>query len=669
MSIQYRPDIDGLRAAAILSVIAYHAELGLRGGFTGVDVFFVISGYLITSILFADFEENGRVSFKRFYARRVARIAPSLFLVVMTVMAVGALTLSTSTFEVHALAKSGVAAILFSSNLYFLSIANDYFSVGIEASPLLHTWSLGIEEQYYIVWPILLSILGKIVGPQRSRQAFILTIGVLLTGSFVYCAVVAQSAPSIAFYSPLSRIWELGIGSLIALLPRQRVDRRTATAVSALGLMLIVTGFLIARPGPYFPFPGALLPTVGTALVIFGNGYSQRSPISRALSARVPVALGKVSYAWYLWHWPFLAFGHILNAGPPTPLARLAVVAASLIVAFATVAIYEQPLRDFARRLSSERVVAFGALAGIIALVATSGIYAMAKLHILPEDPRIAAAFNDRPAKSVQCLLGDSPIVRIPLKCLAKGRRPKIVLWGDSHADQWAPALENWANKHGWQVEQLTLAACPPLIGLTPAATGGGPYNTCRNFNRAVWKRIEVNTTSSVVVLAANWAPRVAGAENLEGNRGIPFFDYRSVSSAQSAAAMRRGLVSTLDGLAERRIPVVVLLQTPVPGRMAAVCVVRVGAEKCALSKALLDRQISTVDSIITEVLRNRDGVRMLDPTAVLCGPKGCPAEIEGHIAYYDAEHVSRSAAISSKSMAAWDDALFSATNNSPAKR
>lgn len=463
MTLRYRPDIDGLRAVAMLSVVAFHADFGLRGGFTGVDVFFVISGYLITSILFMEFATDQRISFKHFYARRLARIAPSLVLVVIAVMAIGAITLSTSTFEVHALAKSGVAALLFSSNLYFLAIANDYFAGAASVTPLLHTWSLGIEEQYYIVWPILLSLVGKTVAPAHFRRAFILMIGVLLASSFVYCAAIASTAPSMAFYSPLSRIWELGIGSLLALLPSLRIPRGAAVALSAVGVLLITVGFVITRAGAYFPFPEALLPTLGTALVIFGNGYSQGSPISRALSARAPVAVGKVSYAWYLWHWPFLSFGHILNAGPPSFAMRLALVAASLIVAFATVSLYEQPLRVFARRLSNERVILFGTLAGLLALAVSSGVYAMAKLRLLPEDPRIAAAFNDRPAKSAQCLLRGDPSVRVPTECLASGSGPKVLLWGDSHADQWAPALDSWADKHGWQVEQMTNGRLPSL--------------------------------------------------------------------------------------------------------------------------------------------------------------------------------------------------------------
>lgn len=669
MSLQYRPDIDGLRAVAILPVVVFHAELGLPGGFTGVDVFFVISGYLITGILHNDFDKHGRISFRRFYARRVARIAPSLVLVVLTVLALGAVTLSTSTFEVQALVKSAMATIFFSSNLYFLAISNDYFAVAATSSPLLHTWSLGIEEQYYIVWPILLAVAGKLASPGNSRHTFLLTVGGLMLGSLVYCAFVGFSAPGLAFYSPLSRIWELGLGSLLALLPRLPVGRRSAVAMSALGSLLIAAGFLLARPGAYFPFPYALLPTLGTALVIFGNGYAMESPISRALSARGPVALGKVSYAWYLWHWPFLSFGHILNAGPPSPAMRLLIVAISLIVAFGTVAIYEQPLRDFARRLSSERVILAGALAGLITVAVAGGLYAAAKLQMLPEDPRIAAAFADRPARSEQCLLRDNPSIAVPSACLGSGSRPKIVLWGDSHADQWAPALENWAGQKGWQVEQITRAACPPLLSLTPTAVGGGPDLACRKFNRAVWERIEGSTNRTIVVLAANWAPRLGIADNPTDNRGTPFFDYGANDLAQSAAAMRRGLASTLDGLAQNKIPAIVLLQTPVPGRMASVCVVRIGAEKCSLSPELLNRQISTVGSLIRDISRTRAGVQLLDPAGILCGPAGCPAEIEGHIAYYDADHVSKSAATSSHSMVAWDKALSAAAKSISGER
>lgn len=669
MSLQYRPDIDGLRAVAILSVVVFHADLGLAGGFTGVDVFFVISGYLITQILEKDFSDHGRISFRDFYARRVARIAPALVLVVLAVAAFGAATLSVSTFEVHALMKSGISAILFSSNLYFFAISGDYFGAPAHAKPLLHMWSLGIEEQYYLLWPFLLAVVGRFSATTKTRRAFLLTVLALLLASILYAAAIRISSPSLAFYSPLSRIWELGIGSVLALLPRLAVDRRLAMAAAALGALLIAAGAIVSRPGADFPVPLALLPTLGTALVILGNTYSQGSPLYRMLAARGPVAVGKVSYVWYLWHWPFLSFSHILNAGPLSPAMSLVVVGASFVVAYATVAVYETPLRNLARRHSSKRVILAGALAGATTLIVLSGIYAAAKLGMLRDDPRIPAAFGDRPSRNELCMLQPHAPIEFPARCLGNGKRPEIVLWGDSHAGQWEPTLELWGRANGWQVEQLTRLACPPLLGLTPTGVGGEPYLACRESNRLALQRIIGSKSTKIVVLAANWQPRIGSDARRNADRPTSFFDYRAVSSAQSAVAMRQGLAATLDALERARIPVVMVLQTPFPGRLVAVCIVRVGREKCSLSPASLEGQVSAVDRIILDVARNRPGVHPLDPAEILCDSTGCPAEIDGRIAYYDEDHVATSVAVLPRSVAAWNVALSAAAQDARENR
>ena len=665
MSLQYRPDIDGLRAVAILSVVVFHADLGLVGGFTGVDVFFVISGYLITQVLEKDFSDHGRISFLNFYARRVARIAPTLVLVVLAVAAFGATVLTVSTFEVQALMKSGISSILFSSNLYFFAISGDYFGAPASDTPLLHTWSLGIEEQYYLVWPLLLATVGRFSGKAKTRRAFLLAVLALSLASIAYGAAIRAASPSLAFYSPLSRIWELGIGSVLALLPRLPLNRRLAMAAAGSGAMFVAAGTILSRPGADFPVPFALLPTLGTALIILGNTYSQGSPLYRMLAARGPVAVGKVSYAWYLWHWPFLSFGHILNSGPLSPQTSLVILGASFVAAYVTVAVYETPLRNLARRHSSRRVVLAGALAGATTLAVLIGIYAAAKLGVLRDDPRIPAAFGDRPSRNGLCMLQPHAPIDFPAGCLGGDRLPEIVLWGDSHAGQWGPVVELWARANGWQFEQLTRVACPPLLGLTPAAVGGGPYSACKLSNRLALQHIIDGTSPKIVVLASNWRPRIEP----EADAPTSFFDYRAGNSAQSVAAMRQGLTATLDALEHAGIPVVVVLQTPVPGRLVAVCIVRAGQENCGLSAASLERQTSAVNRIIVDVVHNRPGIRLLDSAKILCNSTGCPAEIEGRVAYYDEDHVATSVAVLPRSVAAWSVALAAAARDAGKNR
>ncbi|HEY3793828.1 MAG TPA: acyltransferase, partial [Bradyrhizobium sp.] len=333
---KYRPDIDGLRAIAVGSVVAFHAFPNFfKGGFVGVDIFFVISGYLISGII-VDAVERNRFSYLDFYIRRIRRIFPALVVVIAATLFVGWYVLLPDEFE--RLGKHLLAGAGFATNLVLWGEAG-YFDVSSDTKPLLHLWSLAIEEQFYILWPLILGPVWR-----RKRGLLIATLSIAAI-SFAYNVISVVHHPVAAFYSPLARFWELMLGGVLAYLVRQKGEwlAHFRTPRAAGGLLLIgVSVFALNRE---FAFPGywALLPTVGAFLVI-SAGFTNW--ISRyVLGNRLMVGIGLISYPLYLWHWPILVFAKIVKGGLLTPTDRVAAIAASVALAFLTYRFVEYPIR------------------------------------------------------------------------------------------------------------------------------------------------------------------------------------------------------------------------------------------------------------------------------------------------------------------------------------
>lgn len=661
-SLKYRSDIDGLRALAVISVVLYHARMpGFSGGFTGVDIFFVISGFLITRIIFSELEQIGDLRIAEFYARRIRRILPSLVLVVAATLAAGCLLLSASLFEIHQLAKSAMAVMAFAANLYFFG-QHDYFAAASESTPLLHCWSLAIEEQYYLFWPLLLMAahrFGRRIG--RSRQSCVAMALLLTAGSLAACAAMMDCCSVAAFFLPVTRAWELGVGSALGLIDWRRfaISTRSAQIASILGLVSIVVGPAL-HEGSSFPFPLALAPVGGAALVLWGNGLSADGWVARGLAARPLVSIGRVSYAWYLWHWPLLSFAHILTLGEDTLALRSVLVVASLALAYSTVWLVERPFRfGFGALVSTRTTLAFGASAAGAVVVASGLAYFAARSGLLEAQPKIAAAYLDRPARQPLCLLdGQRSGGRLEAACTSS-ETAGLVLWGDSLASQWSPALERIAATQGRtnELEQLTMVACPPLIGLTPTDPGGqphSPFHACRDFNSAVFDHLAAATKSSrsLVVLAANWAARARPPETVGASRRPEFFDVRSSTMDDSLGYLESALDATLARLTDLGFAVLVVLQPPNQHRSAPACLARLGAEKCFTTLAEHIRETGPVDAALRRVAMRYDRVDVFDPSELLCEGLRCPGLIGGVIAYYDELHLSASFAGSESSIA-----------------
>ena len=494
-NVKYRGDIDGLRAVAVLSVILYHFQSGIfRGGFVGVDVFFVISGYLITSIISREMLA-GQFSFIKFYERRVRRIFPALaFMLVASAIAAFVLLYPSELIDYS---KSIISTLTFTSNFYFYGFRG-YFLSDVETKPLLHTWSLAVEEQYYIFFPLLLLGLYRFL--PRFVTAAIAVLAVLSFGLALWLMHTQQPA---AFYFSPPRFWEMLAGSLLALakIPvfPQRILREGAGAA---GLFLILAAGLLYKPTTAFPGMTALAPVLGATLVIY-SGSGPATLVSRLLSLRPIVFIGLLSYSLYLWHWPVAVFYHLFVERPLEPKDIVIVAPITAVLSYVSWRFVEQPARDRVavppRRLwiANFAISALGIVFGLWCIVA-SGL----PLRFSPEVDRLATylQYDDRAAyRRGTCFLDgelQTPADYDTQSCLRfSDTKPNYVLIGDSHGAHWWSGLSKTMTDVN--LMQATSSGCKPLI------SGNGLKN-CRAFMEGIYDTLGKQHPQAVII-SARW--------------------------------------------------------------------------------------------------------------------------------------------------------------------
>lgn len=458
MELPYRPEIDGLRAIAVSSVVLYHAGIG-GAGFVGVDVFFVISGYLITSLLLRE----DRIDLLAFYARRVRRIFPAAAVVILAVLAAAPFLLSAQ--GVSHTANSGAAASLFGANVFFQMTTGGYFDKASNQMPLLHLWSLSVEEQFYFLWPALLMVI-----PRRYLLPALIALGL---ASFALAEWLMQANPQAAFYQMPARFWELAAGGIIAALPARALPRWAAPA----GLALTVAA--CAFPIGHFPGVGALPAVLGASLLIAAlHGRATNA----LLASRPFVGIGLISYSLYLWHWPLLAYYRASTVGAGNTQTTLALCVVAVGLAWLSWRFVEQPFRKM--RWSSERLVTAGV--GLSLSMCLAGVmYAHNSAGWLLVDG----------SAEVMASLAEADVVPDPVE--QKGAR--VAVWGDSYARTWLPL----AGRLG-SAAMLSETGCPPLIGFVVETYRA---EACKAFNTAAVARLQ---GMDVVILAFNWQ-RYAG--------------------------------------------------------------------------------------------------------------------------------------------------------------
>jgi peptidoglycan/LPS O-acetylase OafA/YrhL len=628
----YRPDIDGLRAVAVLAVVAFHiAPARITGGFVGVDVFFVISGFLISSIILGGLK-NETFSYKTFYIRRIRRIFPALAIVCFFTLVAGWLLLLPHEYE--QLGKHVVAGSLFVSNLQLWSEAG-YFDAASGLKPLLHLWSLGIEEQFYLVWPLALALMWR---TRKSAPAWILT-GLVL--SFVLCIAIGMRDPSAAFYLPLARFWQLLAGALLAVLAVQGKGFFAAPsgnasagwlrqALAGFGFSLIVVSVLGIDSQTPYPTLRAGVPTVATAMVILAGPGAY---VNRYLLANgVAVFIGLVSYPLYLWHWPLLSFLEIVE--PPGSM-RLYKVAAGMLafgLAVATYLLVEKRVRTPPYVHVSKLILAsVFCLAAGIAVVARSGFVAERGPWGIQATP---ARFEPSQMTTSQCLQQYGQLFRprpISMRdfCSAAGTSGRVVrVLGDSHASRLYVGLREVDPAHGYQ--NLGRGTCIPFVGFDGEWPDTGEALVCGE------------TTQNLVEDSA----RFGGTVVIHG-----FFvrAYNGGLKLTSSDGLGNHARETFKVLARSHARTILVLDVPELPFEPTACIARPALRglvrtTCAFPAEDWHRQISATNQTLKEAAEEF-GVTVFDPASVLCDSTECHAVRDGELLYTDSHHLSRAGA------------------------
>jgi len=507
--MKYRPEIDGLRALAVLAVIFCHTGLGLfSGGFVGVDVFFVISGYLITLIIHGELQQE-KFSIVQFYERRIRRILPALFFVILACIPFAWMWMMPDEFE--AFSKSIVKVNLFISNVYFWKESN-YFSPDAQLAPMLHTWSLAVEEQFYVLFPLILILFHKC-----KLRVLLSIISTMLIVSLAFSEWSSKIFPVANYYLLPTRSWELGVGSIIALSMNQwkNTNGSVAQLLSLIGLLLILFSVLTFDEGTPFPGLWALFPVIGAALIIV---YAkQNTLVGQFLSWKPMVGIGLISYSAYLWHHPLFAFARIRLQGDVQPEVYLGLSVLTLILAFFTWKFVEQPFRN--KMTFTRKQVFIGAL--LISVV----------FIVFGKVGRLSGGLPDRFSLEIREMIGGAKDTN-PRRgeCHAQNKKfitpnnscvygdeafPTFAILGDSHAMALAHQLSKSLVQNGYGLRELTFSACPPITDFVLLHKSDG----CYRYNSQIPNYLSLHKEIETVILTARWTLHFEGTRfnNFEG--------------------------------------------------------------------------------------------------------------------------------------------------------
>jgi peptidoglycan/LPS O-acetylase OafA/YrhL len=649
----FRPDVEGLRAVAIVAVLVCHAGVPfLAGGYVGVDVFFVISGFLITRLLLGEIERRRTISLRGFYARRAKRLLP---LSALLLAVVGVLSLILFS-PLRATETSGdiVSSALYVANWHFAAQSVDYFSQGLEPSPVLHLWSLAIEEQFYLVWPgLMLAVTWWFRRRGRPvRPVLILTVGLIFAASLAAGILLTEQTPAAAYFSTFGRAWELALGAMLALLGVVKLPRPAAALIGWLGLAAIVYACIAFTATTPFPGVAALVPTLGTAALILAGSslYAKRAGAPAWLLSLPPVRhVGRVSYSWYLWHWPFLIFAAALF-GPLSVAAGLAVVAVAWVPSAASHWLIEDPVRRSAAlsRLPNRAILlgaactAVAVFSGVLLTTAQPTFHTAAVSEVkgaaaLPEQPRpqqTASAVRPNPLRARAdrsrvfydgCLVGIEGTNSN--RCLYGDPNGKhtLILFGDSHAMQYFPPLEALAEENDWRLIALTKAECSPGEVKIRSMVADREYSQCDVWRESALQRIEEGGKSATVVMSGDTAYTAYG----EGGEEL--------SGRANAEALQEGYEKTLRRIQADGQRAIVIRDTPASSSDVPSCVSEdlQHLEACAFKQPReWDREFDERAVFATP------GSHLIDLTAEICPGELCRAVIGNALVYRDKSHL-----------------------------
>ena len=588
--------IQALRAFAAMLVVIYHAKLN-QGGYIGVDIFYVISGYLITGLLMRELEKTGGISLKSFYLRRIKRLLPTSFFV-LTITGLTAWYLYPSTMRAE-LGKDIAAAGIYISNYLFAFWQMDYQNLSAIPPVVIHYWSLAVEEQFYLFWPFIIYVLYK----RSGRRSVAIGVAALSTISFLFSLYQTSTSPIWAFYSLPTRAWELGVGALLLFIPTRI---KFSQNYLWFALILFIYGTTQFRDNTPFPGTAALIPVIATALSIAAVA-SWPTVLNALGNHRVTQWLGEISYPLYLWHWPLLVIPAVYFGRGLHIYERVICVLATLLLADLTHRFVEEPLRH--KKLSPRSVIRGGIVATSISLILGLSIYASSNDRVTLSDGTsfsLAEIMKKPVVYDDGCHVNNGETTSPDCTYGAKGSPHKIVLFGDSHAAQWFPTMEKMALEKGFELISLTKSACPgPAV--QKVETGAYKNADCSQWRNYAIKRIHSLHPDAVLV---------SGMQHFEIPAGY--------SSRESW--WREGEVKTYAALKGSSTHIIYISDTPHPNRDIPSCIAAGNASRC--NGSVKSSPIFT------------SGYLRIDPTGWLCD-RECPGVIDGTVVYRDASHLS----------------------------
>lgn len=589
------PQIQALRALAAILVLLFHASL-VGGGYIGVDIFYVISGYLITGLIVREIEERSGLNFKAFYLRRIKRLLPTSFSILM-VTAIVSWSLYPGTMR-EELGKDIFAAAIYVSNFLFAFWQMDYQNLNAIPPVVIHFWSLAVEEQFYLFWPVIVLVAYKAGG----RRNLFKVIGLITLGSFLLSLYLTERSPIWAFYALPTRAWELGIGALLLAIPKKY---KLSVVYPWAALALIVYASIFYTDKTPFPGTAAIAPVIGTAAAIASISSWPRI-LNYFSNLRFTQWLGEISYPLYLWHWPLLVIPMVYLGRGLHIYERALAILGTLLLADMTHRFIEQPLRHIS--LSPKKIVSGAVIATLVATgtglaisasanstitLSTGESYSLDEIMAKPQVYLDDCHVNNGETLSGDCTYGpDSPT--------------KVILFGDSHAAQWMPVLEELAYKKNFQLISLTKSACPgPAV--VKVETGEYKNADCSEWRKNSIARIRATKPMAVIV---------SGMQHFELPPGY----------SSRADWWREGEAKTFAALQGSSKHIIYIADTPHPLRDIPSCVAAGRIDKCNTTEP-------------SEVIFS-PGWQQINPTSWFCA-QTCPAVIDGVVVYRDASHIS----------------------------
>jgi peptidoglycan/LPS O-acetylase OafA/YrhL len=654
--VRFRGDIQGLRAIAVGLVLIYHAGVPfLPGGYVGVDVFFVVSGFLITTMLVSELDQTGRISLRRFYARRAKRLLPAAAVVLTAT--VGLVVLCIPKVRWSEIGGDIISASVYVVNWRLAARTTDYLAEDSAPSPVQHFWSLAVEEQYYLAWPLLLIVaaFGARLTRTRVRAALWVSLAAVAVPSFAWSLIETAYAPERAFFLTTTRGWELGVGAAVALAAAHcaRIPRAWAAAIGWVGLASIVLAALIFTAGTSWPGHSAALPTLATAAVIVAGCGGSRGGPEAVLDTRPFRWVGALSYSLYLWHWPLVVAATAYWDGLTLP-QRLAVVGLSVVPAWLTFRLVENPARHAPAIAGSPRL-AFGLAAGCTVAGVTAGLV----LPLTVASSVVANRGDERSARGAGVLAADPrddpggaapDHVRVitpdPLQatsdvpdvygdgCHQDQRSAEILsctygnpdatvtvaVAGDSKIAQWLPALQVLAGQNNWKLVTYTKSACS-FAAADILTSRGTPYTSCARWNAGLLDHLR--------------ALRPQYLLTSQGSRTA-----LSAAGAPSVDAMVDGLRKTWSALTAVGSRVIVLADNPHPGMNVYQCVDQHREDLTACTYSRDRRTAHSAYVTQKRAVRGQAGVAMIDLYDAVCPTAECSPVIGNVLVYRQGAHI-----------------------------